>query len=290
MPSLVDFRKGFGGLIAALAVGALAISGLLTFGSNGSFKFSNGVPNGVVFLDGGQSATTSAGLRYSTSTDTLTVIGTVTSSKLIVGNGAGTDGLVGIGTTTSSVTAVIIKASGTTNKRGLVISNTGAGTTGIIVDQAGSAGNISFGDNASGGSFAQTSLNRSQQFNVLNQAYDTNPYDFSFSSDSTPGKVLHKWVGSSAQIADLLDIFNNTASSTPVFAISAQGKMAIGVGASTSTNVMLDINIGTTATTTMSLGDTNTPGCIIIGDTDGGGVTYITALNGTVIGSTTDCR
>lgn len=60
MPSLVDFRKGFGGVIA---ITTLTVSTLLTISSGANLNFAGGFANGVLFLDASKNASSTSRIR-----------------------------------------------------------------------------------------------------------------------------------------------------------------------------------------------------------------------------------
>lgn len=80
MPSLVDFRKGFGGIIAALSVVTLAVSGILTL--------SGGVAGGALFLDTDKHVSSTFRIAMDGNLGTLSTSGTITSAGSLITSAA----------------------------------------------------------------------------------------------------------------------------------------------------------------------------------------------------------
>ena len=76
----------------------------------------------------------------------------------------------------------------------------------------------------------------------------------------------------------------NAAAPTEQMIIDSAGNVSIGK----ETSATGDLDIYDTASTTVYIGDVTHSGCLVMGDTDGGGLTYITVLNGVM--SATDTK
>jgi len=63
----------------------------------------------------------------------------------------------------------------------------------------------------------------------------------------------------------------------------------VGIGTTTPASI-LHIDKGSSGTTTVTIGSAQSVGCLKIEDTDKGGFTYCTVLNGTMICSQTSCE
>lgn len=255
--------RSVGGIVSVLAT--LTISTLLTFASGASFKFTNQQPRGVVFLDQTQTATTSRYLTVATSTNgavlqslstdasttfagpinASSTAGTAFANAILSVNGSAQFNTYG---GVANQGAVTINTNNATNVFGLTIIG-GAGTSGILYYPANGLGTYSLG--LTGNTFNLQTTNRSTVFQANGTAYDsTTPDAFRFNIQSGTTKRNVVAVGGQAgQTQDLFDAYAEYTSSTPVFAVGAKGNLAVGVGATTSSSELLNINgsIGSTA-------------------------------------------
>lgn len=215
-----------------LSVGALTVATTTTLTAQ--------YPNAVLFTDENKAVSSTSNFLFD---------GTTPSS------GAGSMAL-GVGAATSATAILNIDGNNGTNIYGLRLLDQGAGTSGIRYDLAAN-GDLhidSASDLFSGTDFRIGTTNRPLLMQVNSSAFNTgSPYAFAFQSSGLPSRVAFLFVGSSAQTQDIVNVYNNSASTTPVFAIGAQGATAIGSGASTSTvGVMLDVVGGGQFSTTVT--------------------------------------
>lgn len=75
------------------------------------------------------------------------------------------------------------------------------------------------------------------------------------------------------------DLFFDTSGDSYIL---STGQFGIGI-----TSPTADLQVFATASTTVQIGDSTHTGCIILGDSDGSGLTYVSAANGTLSATTT---
>lgn len=238
-PTDLGLRDGYGSALLVDASGRLVISPSSTVSAT-SLSMSDGFSNAVLFLDENKTASSSPNFIFD---------GTTPST------GAGSMA-IGVGATTSSNALLTIDGNNGTNIYGLRLLDQGAGTSGFRYDLSANgdlhidtSGNI-----YSGTDFRIGTTNRPLRIQVNSSAFNSgSPYGMDFDVLALPTKVSFQFNGSDGQVADLFNIYNNSASSSPVFAINAQGKTAIGSGASTSTSARLSVS-GITSSTQFSAG------------------------------------
>lgn len=232
-----DSNYEFGDItIQDLTVTTATIGGVV----GGDLTFTNGVANANLYLDGEKNVSSSRNFIFD---------GTSPST------GAGSMA-IGVGSATQSTAIVTIDGNNGTNIYGLRLLDQGAGTSGFRYDLSANGDlHIDSSSNIySGTDFRIGTTNRPMRIQVNSSAFNSgSPYAMAFDALSLPTKVSFQFNGSIDQTADLFNIYNNSASSSPVFAINAQGKTAIGVGASTSTSAQLTVN-GAVSSTSFSTG------------------------------------
>lgn len=229
-----------GTLQQVLDAGNTANTSILLTGS-GTLNIDGGIANRNLFLDDGKNASSSPNFIFD---------GTVPST------GAGMMAL-GVGAATQTNALFTIDGNNGTNVYGLRLLDQGAGTSGFRYDLSANGDlHIDTSSNIySGTDFRIGTTNRPLRIQVNSSAFNSgSPYGMDFDVLALPTKVSFQFNGSDGQVADLFNIYNNSASSSPVFAINSQGKTAIGVGASTSTSAMLSV-AGTASSTGIVVGE-----------------------------------
>jgi hypothetical protein len=182
-------------------------------------------PFGVLYMDDANAVSSSANFIFD---------GTPAASRA---------GLFSIGTNVTNTTAAVeIQLSNTSNIHGLLIDGAGAGTSGIRINRQGQ-GDLHIDQSAS--SFRLGTTNHGLLIQANADAYDgTNAYGIRIESLGDNGKIAVGINGSVGQRSDLFNARNESASTTPVFAVGAQGHTSIGSGVGTSTASYLSVYAG----------------------------------------------